>query len=106
MAVSQLVMRVTFVAPSKLRDVSAQKPGCRANSYVEQRSVRSAAAGPDGVRLFNGDDEHASVSALAGARGFNHGPNHVVDEVIGDDQVDHDFRSIANFVFMPAMNCG
>src|SRR5215475_12077560 len=46
-----------------------------ANSQTSNKwSVRTSAARPDGVRLFDRDDEYASVPPLAGPRGFNHGP--------------------------------
>src|SRR5215475_9639143 len=69
-------------------------------------SVQSAAARSDGVGLFDGDDEHPSVTLLTGSSGLDHRFHDVIDNAVGNDQIDHHFVAIRNLVLAATKHGG
>src|SRR5688572_22392944 len=61
-------------------------------------------ARPDVVAVINRQHEHASVTDFAGARGLDDRGNHFVNDRVGHDDFDLDFRQETDVVLLAAID--
>ena len=68
------------------------------------RELRPLLAGSDSNRLLDGENKDFSVSNFLGLGGFRNCIDYLVAQIIGNDDLDHDFRQEIDGVFAAAVN--